>query len=156
MLYQEWVVNWTGLKTSMRSKIIIFEVKLTFEMLTLQGQQHSFWTHGRMFLWKCQSFWDRKCLDLSGTRTPNFWIHAKCSNHLNYQGQTSVKTFLYQILSFKVSLWISAQNILPIHCKMYIHFIHRYKNVLRFKSLWMFLRQSPGLFTFWASCCSTI
>ena len=65
-----------------------FKVKLTFEMLTVRGQQHSFSTHERVFLGKCQSFWDRKCLDLRGTRTPNLWIHAECSNLLSYQGQT--------------------------------------------------------------------
>ena len=68
--------------------IDIFEVKLTFDMLTVRGQQHSFWTHERVFLWKFQSFWDRKCLDLRGTRTPNLRIHAECSNLLSYQGQT--------------------------------------------------------------------
>ena len=31
---------------------ILFEVKLTFEMLTVRGQQHSFSTHERMFLRK--------------------------------------------------------------------------------------------------------
>ena len=39
----------------------------------------------------CESvkvFWDRKCLDLRGTRTPNLRIHAECSNLLSYQGQT--------------------------------------------------------------------
>ena len=45
----------------------IFKVKLTFEMLTVRGQQHSFLTHERVFLRKCQSFWDRKCFDLRGT-----------------------------------------------------------------------------------------
>ena len=65
-----------------------FEVKLTFDMLTVRGQQHSFSTHERMYLWKCQSFWDRKCLDMRGTRTPNLRIHVECSNHLSYQGQT--------------------------------------------------------------------
>ena len=49
----------------------IFEVKLTFDMLTVRGQQHSFSTLERVFLWKCQSVWDRKCLDLRGNRTPN-------------------------------------------------------------------------------------
>ena len=57
-------------------------------MLTVRGQQHSFSTHDRVFLWKCQSFWDRKYLDLRGTRTPNLRIHAECSNLLSYQGQT--------------------------------------------------------------------
>ena len=66
----------------------IFEVKLTFDMFTVRGQQHLFWTHERMLLWKCQSFWDRKCLDLRGTRTVKLRIHAECSNHLSYQGQT--------------------------------------------------------------------
>ena len=61
--------------------LIFFKVKFTFEMLTLRGQQHSISTHERMFLWKCQSFGDRECLDLRGTRNPNLWIHAECSNH---------------------------------------------------------------------------
>ena len=30
----------------------IFVAKLTNEMLTVHGQQHSFSTHERMFLWK--------------------------------------------------------------------------------------------------------
>ena len=68
--------------------ITIFEVKLTFEKFTVHGQQHSFSTHGWVFLWKCQSFWDRKCLDLRTTRTPSLRIHAECSNYLSYQGQT--------------------------------------------------------------------
>ena len=68
--------------------IIIFEVKLTFELLTVHRQQHSFSTHKRMFLWKCRSFRDRKCLDLRGTRTPNLRIHANCSNRFSYRGQT--------------------------------------------------------------------
>ena len=45
-------------------------------MLTMCRQQHSFSPHKRMFLWKCQSFWDRKCLDLRGTQTPNLRIHG--------------------------------------------------------------------------------
>ena len=61
--------------------------KLTFEFLILCGQQRSFSTHERMILWKCQSFWDRKGLELRGIRTPNLQIHAECSNHLSYQGQ---------------------------------------------------------------------
>ena len=68
--------------------IDIFEVKLTFDMLTVRGLQHLFSTHERVFLWKCRSFWDRKCLDLRGTRTTNNRIHAKCSTLFSYQGQT--------------------------------------------------------------------
>ena len=52
--------------------VFIFEVKLAFEMLTVLGQQHSFLTHERVFLGQCQRFWDRKCLDLRGTRPPIF------------------------------------------------------------------------------------
>ena len=66
----------------------IFEVRLTFDMLTVRGQRHAFSTHERVFLWKCQRFWDRKCLDLRGARAPNLRIHAECSNLLSYQGKT--------------------------------------------------------------------
>ena len=51
---------------------ICFEVKLTLIILTVRGKQHSFSTHERLFLWKCQSFWDRKCLDLRGLEPPTF------------------------------------------------------------------------------------
>ena len=59
--------------------IDIFEVKLTFEMLTVRGQQHSFSTHEWVFLWKCQSFGDRKCdscrmLCINATRV-ELWMH---------------------------------------------------------------------------------
>ena len=57
-------------------------------MLTVRGQHHPFSTCWWVFLWKCQSFWHKKCLDLRGTQTPNLQIHAECSNHLSYQGQT--------------------------------------------------------------------
>ena len=65
----------------------IFEIKLTLEILTVRRQQHSFSTHKRMFFWKCQSFWVRKCLDQRGTWTLNLRIHAECSNQLSYKGQ---------------------------------------------------------------------
>ena len=65
----------------------------------VRGQQHSFSTHVRVFLWKCQSFWDRKCLELRGTRTPNLLINAQCSNLLSYQGQT------FAVPCFELWLW---------------------------------------------------
>ena len=91
--------------------IYTYEVKLTFEMLTVRGQQHSFSTHERVLLWKCQSFWDRKCLDLRGTRIPNLRIHAECSNLLSYQDQTFAVPYFehwpwrYRYFWSKVNIW---------------------------------------------------
>ena len=62
----------TGVYQACATVFFIFEVKLAFEMLTVLGKQHSFLTHERVFLGQCQSFWDRKCLDLRGTRPPIF------------------------------------------------------------------------------------
>ena len=59
-------------------------------MFSVDRQQHSFPTHERMLLWKCWSFWDRKCLNLMGTLTPNLRIHAECSNHLSYHCQLHI------------------------------------------------------------------
>ena len=71
-------------------------------------------TRTDVFLWKCQSFWDRKCLDLRQTLTPNFQIHAQCFNHLSYQGQTfAVPWFwipaLYSLINGKYlsNMWFS-------------------------------------------------
>ena len=97
----------------------IFEVKLTFVMLTVRGQQHSFSTHERLSLWKCQSFWDRKCFDLRGTRTPNFRIHAECSNLLSYQGQTfAVPYFL--ILALALVIWRASERHIYIYIYIYV------------------------------------
>ena len=91
--------------------IDIFEVKLTFDMLTVRGQQHSFTTHERVFLWKCPDFWDRKYLDLRGTRTPNLRIHAECFSPLSYQGQTFAVPYFehwlwrYRYFWSKVNIW---------------------------------------------------
>ena len=75
-------------RLAFKFRIYVFWSKLTIKMLTVRGKQHSFSTHERVFLGKCQSLWDRKCLDLRGTRTPNLPIRAECSNLLSYQGQT--------------------------------------------------------------------
>ena len=86
-------------------------VKLTFEMLTVHGQQHSFLTYERVFLWKCQSFWDRKFLDLRGTRTSNLRIHAECSNLLRYQAKHLLShvsehwLWRYRYFWSKVNIW---------------------------------------------------
>ena len=60
--------KWHGLTQLSHQIFLIFEVMLTLEMLSVRGQQHSFSTHERVFMWKwkCQRFWDRKCLDLGG------------------------------------------------------------------------------------------
>ena len=93
----DWLQSWTSydfpweiytLDLFSMVTVIIFEVNLTFEMLIVCGQQFSFSTHEWVFLWTCQSFRDRKCLDLRGTRTPNLRIQAECSTLLSYQGQT--------------------------------------------------------------------
>ena len=100
----------------------IFEVKLTFEMLTVRGQQHSFLTHKRVFLWKCQYFWDRKCLDLRGTRTPNLRIHAECFNLLSYQGQTFAVPCFEHWLWWHRHFW-SKVNIWNVNCAQATAFI---------------------------------
>ena len=56
--------------------IYIFAVRLTFNMLTVHGQHYSISTQELVFLWKCQRFWDRKCLDLLGTGTHNLITHV--------------------------------------------------------------------------------
>ena len=65
---------------------VFFKINLTFEMSMCVGSSIHFWLTNGCF---CESVnLERKCLDLRGTRTPNLRIHAECSNHLSYQGQT--------------------------------------------------------------------
>ena len=62
----DWFRNWTGAGQAtshyLNQSLSVYWFtyaslclnELTFEMLTVRGQQHSFSTHERMFLWKCQ------------------------------------------------------------------------------------------------------
>ena len=68
-----------------------------------------------MFLWKCRSFWDRKCLDPRGTRTPTFFNSCLMLQSFELLGKTfiiwclgtlalAVKIFLFQSLHLKCQL----------------------------------------------------
>ena len=78
-------------------------------MLTVRMHQHSFSTHQWMFLWKCQSFWDRKCLDQRGTRTPNLRIHVLtiwAIRARHFQSQVfEYWLWWYRYVWSKVSIW---------------------------------------------------
>ena len=110
----------------------------------MRGQQHSFSTHERVFLWK---FWDRKCLDLRGSRTPNLRIHAKCSNLVSYQGQTfavscvfeywlwQCRYFLIKLTYMNIYIYTLITSFCAFQCMNkqkswskdgdeYVHFIH--------------------------------
>ena len=94
-------------------------------MLTVRGQQHSLSTQERVFLGKCQSFWDRKCLDLRGTWTPNLRIHAEFANALTYWVIRA-----RHLLSHVVEYWLwrcrylwSKVNIWNINCARATAFI---------------------------------
>ena len=52
------------------------------------GNSIQFWHTNRCSGESVKRFWDRKCVNLRGTWTPNLRIHAKCANHLSCQGQT--------------------------------------------------------------------
>ena len=82
------VINFKNQFPKLYIPVQYFWSKVDISYINCVRQQHSFSTHERVFLWKCQSFWDRKCLELRGTRTPNLRIHAECPNLLSCQGQT--------------------------------------------------------------------
>ena len=82
----------------------IFEVKLAFELLTVCGQQHSFSTHERMFLWKCQFFLRQKSLDLRGTRNTYLRIHAIWAIRARYLLSHVLNTCAGGIDIFKIKL----------------------------------------------------
>ena len=127
-----------------------FEVKLTFDMLIVRGQQHSFSTHERVFLWKCQSFWDRKCLYLRGTRAPNLRIHAKCSNILSFQGQTfAVPCFEHWLWWYRY-FW-SKVNIWYVNCARQQHSFSTHERVFLWKCQGFWDRKCLDLKGSWTS-----
>ena len=66
-----------------------FQVKLAFEMLTVRRQQHSFSTHDRMFVWKCQSF--RTC--------PNITYLVSVVDYYGIEAEDLTQTHMHQGVS---------------------------------------------------------
>ena len=97
-----------------------FKVKLTFEMLTVRGQQHSFSTHERVFLWKCQSFWDRKCLDLRGLEPPTFGFMLNALTYWAIRAtQLLSNVFEHWLWRYRYDRWqiYQSKDNLTIHVK---------------------------------------
>ena len=105
-------------------------------MLIVRGQQHWFSTHERMFLWKCLSFWDRKCLDLRGTRTPYFRIHAGCSSHLSYQGQTFAVPCFFNTGSGGIDILKLAFEMLTVRGQQHSFSTHERMFLWKCQSFW--------------------
>ena len=108
-------------------------------MLTVRGQQHSFSTHERLFMWKCQSFWDRKCLDLRGLEPPTFGF---IPNALTYWAIRARHLLSY---GFEHWLWryryfLSKVNIWNVNCARATSFIFDTRTVVLVK-VSKFLRQ---------------
>ena len=96
----------------MCSCVYIFEVKLTFEMLTVREQQHIFSTHERMFIWKCQSFWNRKFSTWGGLEPPIFGFMPNALTNWAIRARHSLfhVFFLYWLWRYryfwrKVDIW---------------------------------------------------
>ena len=68
-------------------------------------------------------FWDRKCLDLRGTRTPNLRILAECSNHLSYQGQTFADPCFLNTGSGGTVIFLNKVSIWNVNCARATAFI---------------------------------
>ena len=102
-------------------------------MLTVREQQHSFSTHERVFLWQCQSFWDRKCLDLRGTWTPNLLIwpnYFVCVIHITHEGAMCHAPFSGwkvkgQGHMVSVNFWpCLLRGFIPVWLNHFVHDIH--------------------------------
>ena len=83
-----------------------FRFEISNHKPSVDEQQHPFLTYERVFSRKCQRFWDRKCLDLRGTRIANLRIPAEFSSILSYQRQT-FEHRLWRCRYFwsKVNIW---------------------------------------------------
>ena len=81
-------------------------------MVIVGGQQHLFSTHERVFLWKCQSVWDRKCTILSQFHeAPSIYVNGKDElyyrNHWQIQSQV-MKTYYPNVLLYIPCIYLNA------------------------------------------------
>ena len=92
------------------SKVNIWNVNCVW----VYGEQRSFSTQKRMFLWKYQSFWDRKCLDLRGTWTPNFrildWIHIQPRSPCKHVSYHKMLFTVWQLQRYNIGHTCNAQK----------------------------------------------
>ena len=76
-----WTHKATNLKLYLVSFFLIFEVKLIVEMSTVRGRQHSFSTHERVFLWKCQILGTENVSTWGGLELPAFGFMPNVSTY---------------------------------------------------------------------------
>ena len=84
----------------------IFAVKLTIELFNLRGQQHSFPTCERVFLWKCSIFRDTNIFNWGGRKTPAYGFIPNvicCPMFLN-TGSGGIDTFVVELTSELLSV----------------------------------------------------
>ena len=101
---------------------------------------------------KVSNCWDRKCLDLRGTLTPNLRIHAEWSNLLSYQGQTFAVPWLEHWL-WRYRYFLSKVNVWNVNCARATAFIFDTRTGVLVK-----VSQLVFLFTLWQNklwCVST-
>ena len=99
-----------------------FKVKLTFEMLIVREQQHSFSTHEWVFLGKCQRFWDRKCLDLRGARIQTFGFMPNALTCWAIRARQLLSN-IFEYWLWRYKYFLSEVNIWNINCARATTFI---------------------------------
>ena len=112
--------------------IHICEVESTFELLNVRGNKHSFLTHEPVFVWNCQRFWERKCLDLKGTRRPSLQIHANALTICAIRARHLLSHI------FKYGLWryryfLSKVNIWNVNCVWATAFFSTHESMFLWK-----------------------
>ena len=98
------------------------KVKLTLEMLTVRGLQHSILTHERVYLRKCQSFWGRKCLDLRETRTPTFGFMPNALTYWAIRAR-HLLSHVFEYWLWRCRYFLSKVNIWNVNCARATAFI---------------------------------
>ena len=97
----------------------------------MRGQQRSFSTHERVFLWKCQSFWYRKCLDMRGLEPQTFGFMPNALTYWVIRAR-NLLSHVFEHWLWRYRYFCSKVNIWYVNCARATAFIFDTTNYIHY------------------------
>ena len=99
--------------------LVFLPVKLIYEMYTVHRHQCLFSTRERIFLGKCRSCWNKKCLE-QGELNPQPSDSCRMLYHLSYRVPHISQSNVFRTLALTISIFSQRCTNNDIHFRLYV------------------------------------
>ena len=107
----------------------VFEVKLTFDMLTVRGQQLYFSIQERVFLWKCQSFETENVSTWGGLEPPTFGFMPNALTYWAIKARHLLSHGFEVKLTFDMLIRLSSLKLMECNHTAVSWYMYKFTNV---------------------------